>query len=820
MRHGGAANRPGLEFVCEVKDSTKAVRLIKFEFNSDQTYVLEFGDQYIRFIRDGGQILETAKNITAITQASPGVITSNSHGYSNGDEVYIASVGGMTTLNGRNFKVANVTTNTFTLTYMDGTAVNTTIFSAYTSGGTVARVYTVSSPYLEADLPRLQYVQSADVVTIVHPSYAPRELARVAETNWTLSTLTFAPSISAPTGVSVSGTNGSAATWVITAVKDETFEESLGSTPDADSTSDTVPTSGSPRTITWSAVTGAREYNVYRSINGVYGFIGVAGSTTFTDTGFTPDPTDTPPIARNPFGSSDNYPSCVNYIQQRLTFANTNNDPEKCWMSRTGFFKNFTVRSPLQDDDAITFSLAGRQVNSVRHLLDIGQLIMFSQSGEWSIGGDQAGIIRPTDINPKQSSYNGSNYLAPISIAGNALYVQARGSIVRDLGFDYQVDGYRGNDLTIFSAHLFDGYTLADWDYQQVPHSVIWAVRDDGTTIGCTYVREQQMLAWHRHDTDGSFENVCVISEGDEDSSYFVVNRTIDGRSVRYIERLSSRRVDLVEDSKFVDSSLSYDGRNTGSTTMTLSGGTDWDYLETLTITASSSFFTAADIGNQIHLETADGDIIRFTLNNYTSATVMTGKPNKTVPVSLRTTATTSWSKAVDSVSGLWHLEGESVSILGDGFVVANPNNEAYDVVTVADGAITLDKAYSVIHVGLPYTSDLETLDIDTEQGETLTGKKKRIGKINVFVEESRGLWAGNSRPTDETSSATFLDGLTELKIRSDEGYDDPVALQTGTVDIIIRPEWNSNGRVFIRQTDPIPLSVLAIAPDGNFPIR
>jgi hypothetical protein len=184
----------------------------------------------------------------------------------------------------------------------------------------------------------------------------------------------------------------------------------------------------------------------------------------------------------------------------------------------------------------------------------------------------------------------------------------------------------------------------------------------------------------------------------------------------------------------------------------------------------------------------------------------------------MQAAAITDWARAVDQIKGIWHLDGEDVSIFADGFVVANPNNDAYDVRTVTDGILTLDKPYAVIHIGLPYTSDIETLNIDTAQGETISDKSKLVTKVTLFVEDSRGVWVGPKPPVDEATD--FLSGLTEVKVRNDEGYDEPVDLRTGTIDVNIQSEWNSNGRVFIRQTDPLPLSVLAVAPAGLYPFR
>lgn len=877
MRHGGVANRPGTGFVGEVKDSTKAGRLIPFIFNASQTYVLEFGDLYMRVHRNGAPITEAAQTITSVTQANPGVVTIVGHGYLDGEEVFIEGVGGMTELNNRTFKVANKTNDTFTLQFMDGTTVDTTSFTTYTTGGTASRIYTITTPYLVADLPTLRYIQSADIVTLTHPSYEPQELARTSDTSWALTAIEFAAALTAPVGL-VSGSVGAAQYYKVTAVDANTSEESLASVR-AGSTNETS-------TLTWTAVVGAAHYNVYKLENGIYGWIALVGTESFQDTTLDVDPLDEPPVDRQPFlgleatkvitgatqanpcvvtavghgystgaevrladiegmvelnnrnftitvltvdtfelddedstghtaytaeGTSakinrtSNNPSTCTYYQQRILYANTDNDTEGVWSSKSGLRKNFMISTPLQDDDAVTFSIVGREVNEINHLLDLGKLIMFTASGEWVVDGDSAGILTPSGINPRQHTSNGSGSLSPIVVGGTALYVQARGSVIRDLNFEFASDGYRGNELTIFSSHLFDSYTLSDWAYQQIPHSIVWSVRNDGTLLGLTYVKEHEVVGWHRHSfSNGLVENVCVVPEGTENVLYLLIKRTIDGKTVRYIEYLKTRQVLDIVDSVFMDSSLSYDGRNTGATTMTLSGGTDWTYEESLTLTASASFFVSTDVGNAVWITGADGTVLRCTITAYTSDTIVTVKPSKTVPVAMRSTAFTTWSKAVDQLAGLWHLEGEDVSVLADGVVSASPNNEAYTTVTVTNGTVTLDKPHVVVHVGIPITADMETLDIDTPQGQSLADKKKHVSKLTAFVEESRGIFAGPD-----------ADHLTEFKVRSDEGYDEPVDLLTGTAEINIVAEWSKTGKIFVRQVDPLPLSILAVVPSG-----
>lgn len=902
MRHGGAQNRPGTEYITEIKDSADVARLIPFVYNSDQTYVLEFGDGYIRFFQDGEAV--TFSGVSAWTTATD----------------YTA--GGFASSGGVNYYCTG--DHTSGASTEPGVGADWEDYW-YAETGNILEVPT---HYASADLAALKFVQSADVMTFTHPDYPINELRRLGATTWTFGPRGVLSSVDQPTGVANSGAAATAhqsvatlsdatqsafgiaahgysvgdvievtlkfrvdyrivtaphtfnskriftatisatdfgvnsfkvvrvgdtaiwgdANWPVGptyatfaqttftsgyVVKTGTSAADLAKTQyvvtavDANGiesepslvtgTSD-IPTSAAAVTVTWTAVDGIQSYNIYKKQGAVFGFVGSATRPLFTDTGITPDTTLTAPFADlTLFADAGGYPSAVGYYQQRALFGASTNNPETVWGSRTGDFLNFSSRSPLQDDDALEFNLAGRQVAEIKHIVDLGKLVIFASTGEYFCNGDSAGIITPTDINVRQHSNYGSADIPPIQVGNNALFVQARGSLVRDLGFDWQTEGYKGNDLTIFSAHLFDGYTIAEWAFQQIPHSIVWVVRNDGVLLGLTYLPEHQIWGWHRHDTEGLFESVCSVPEGDEDAVYVIVNRTINGSTKRYVERFATRQIDedAPEDWRFLDCYAVYDGRNTGATTMTLTGS-GWTYTDPLTLTASASTFAAGDVGNNEYwLTSSDGTVIRCTVTAYTSATVVTVLPHKTVPASLQATATATWTKAKKTITGLSHLDGETVSVYGDGFVVASPNNSGYNAVTVASGSATLDKAYGVVAVGLPYTSDLETLDIDSVQGETLVDKKKNIQEVFVYTEKSRGLWAGGAEPSDDGT-----DGLYELKKRGAEGYDSAVDLSTGVEQVIIRPEWNSNGRVFLRQVDPLPLAILAVAPKGYIPFK
>lgn len=810
---------------------------------NDKTFAVAKSDTntFVLIYNDVEHFLEPTE-ITAISKDDPGVVTAPGHGLQDGDEVYIYPAPnrsgdfGMVEVTERYFTVANRTDDTFELdgentsgytAYGSGglvsrvnpnSYVDTSGFSAYTSGGTVRKIGVGDQTFLfdESDLREFQSVQDilagAVVRSFVHQEYPPFYLARSDHNDWDKSSILFRATISPPNPTN-NGAAGSAHVWVVTSVGAINFEESVASI--ATASADT-PSTNDPITISWLGVPGAGSYNVYRYQYGVPSFIGSTESTSFVDDGIIGDVTVNPPEQVG-FDLSDAvYPGVIARHQQRGIYASPTDFPLDVKCSRVGTPNSFPRRIPLLDDESISFSLLGGNDSVIRHIIGLRRLVILTDQGEWIAEGDAAGILLPGVVNLNQHSANGSDTLAPLIANNSVIYLQSGGSIVRDLGFDLQVDGYKGNDLSVFASHLFEGHTIIDWAYQKKPHSVVWAVRDDGVLLGLTYIREHDIWAWHRHDTDGEVESVCAVPEGTEDAVYLVVKRIIDGETKRYVERMADRRIDDIVDFIGMDCALTYDGRNTDSShNMTLSGGTDWDEDETLTITSSESFFESDDVGNAIHLTGSDGTIIRFNLTAFTSSTVMEGRPHKIVPASMRNAAISNWAKAVDTVSGLDHLEGKDVSVFADGFVVASPNNSSYETIVVEDGSITLDRPYGVIHVGLPFIADLETLDIDSPGGRPLLDKKKLVNEVTIHVEKSRGIWVGGEAPSDDDVDP--LEGLYEFKARDTESTDEPTDLDTGKIHVPIESHWSDGGHVFIRQVDPVPLTVLAVAPRGSF---
>ena len=770
QRFGGVTNRQGTEYLGEVKDSSQPARLLPFIFNDEQTHMIELG--------------------ATPTGSYPAWVKGYMRIYTNGVRVQPSASAWVA----GNYNVGDIVEDGGNFYSCVATA------SAGNAPGDPAFWYEMPAGVLEIPTPWaiaydyiLKYAQSADVIVVASQDNNPYQIERRGASDWAVVPMVWAPSIAAPTGTAASGGTGSGPSdYVVTAVAKDTLIESLAS---VEATDGNAATSGSPITVTWDAQAEAQEFVIYKKINGVFGLIGIAQGTSFRDTGLEPDTSLQPPIDRA-LPDITGMPRCVSFFQQRLAFGGSTTYPERVVMSRLGDYNNFGIHSPLQDDDAVNFDLIAGKVSEVRNILGIGRsLVVLTSSTEYTVqGSGDGGAITPSTIGAVPQSYAGCSWLDALPVNDTALFVQARGSIVRDLQYEFATDGYRGRDLTVYAQHLVDGYTIRDWDYAQTPNSVVWSCRSDGTLLGLTYVREHDVWGWHRHDTDGAYEQVAVIPEGESDAAYFVVKRTINGVIKRYIERLAPQEInDPLLDARFVDCHGYFDGRNTGSDTLTLSTSGGWTAGELLTLNASTSIFTAGDVGNSYHL-TVGGDEVRCRVVSFTSGTVVEVLASKDVPSAFQSVALTSWAKGVDELSGLDWLEGKEVAVYADGFVL--PRH------TVTGGAITLGSPHTVIVVGLPIQADLETLNLELTNAETLIDKKKRVRSVTAYVQNSRGFLAG-----------TRLDKLRETKERDSEGYDDPIQVKTKGIEINVQSTWNDDGRVVIRQDDPLPLTILSLIP-------
>jgi hypothetical protein len=850
MPQGPAENRPGTAFVRAVKNSAKRTRLIPFTFSTTQTMVLELGDGYVRFHTQGATLL--AGTGAAYNGATPYTVGSMVSYLGNNYYCILASTG-------------NLPTNA-TYWYLIPSAA-----------------YEIPTPYAEADLFDLHYVQSADVLTIVHPNYAPRELRRLGATTWTLSTILFVSPVAAPaaptvtairgrsinissitnaaiavittvadhnlglgdpveisgvlgmteangfwivhkntpvtklelqyytTGAHFNSTSYGAATpntgsvqyanqsqdldnfYVITSIATNGFDESVASP--SGTVFNNLNVTGASNDLTWTAVSGALRYNIYKKQNGLYGYIGQSDTNSFTDNNIAPDMGITPPIVDPVFMSAGNYPQAVSYFEQRRVFAGTTNEPQSMWMTRSGTESDMSYSLPVKDDDRINFRVAAREANTIRHVIPLTQLILLTSAAEWRVSPVNSDAITPTTVSVRPQSYVGASNVQPEIINNSMVYCAARGGHIRELGYSWQSNGFITGDLSIRAAHLFDNFNIVDMCYAKSPQPLLWFVSTTGKLLGLTYVPEQQIGAWHQHDTDGVFESCTVVAEGNEDSLYVIVQRTINGNSVRYVERMATRQVNLLKDCFFVDAGSTFNGTNSTATTVTVTGGTTWGPADVLTITASSSLFVwpgTTDVNDAIVLTDSTGASYRLKILATSSALVATAKVDKVIPVALRATPTAVWAFARDTVSGLSHLEGKTVSILADGAVMPQ--------VVVTGGVAVLERASVVVHVGLPYESDLQTLPVSLNIDAFAQGRVKNVNQAWIRVFQSSGIFVGPD-----------ANKLTEAKQRTTEPYGSPPALKSDEVSVAMTPTWAQSGQIYIRQSDPLPLTIVGI---------
>ena len=704
--HGAAARRPGTTFVAEVANSANKTRLIPFEFSTTQTYMLEFSNLKMRVYKDRGSVLEGDKTISAITKANPAVVTATGHGYSNGDEVVISGVVGMTEVNGKRFLVANKATNTFELTDKDGTNINSSSFTTYTSGGVANKVFEITTPYTTAQLFDLKFAQSADVMYITHPSHEVEKLSRTAHTAWTLTDVDF--------------TNGP-------------YMDANITTTTLNPASHTV---GTGVAVVASAVTGINSGSGFLSTDvgrllqfGTgYGKITAVADTlniTITIIEDLGSATASANWSLGSFSDTTGHPSCVTFFEQRLVFAGTTSQPQTIFFSKSGDYENMdaNIGGTVADDDAIIYTIASNQVNAIRFMTATRTLIIGTAGGEFTVsGGGTDNAITPTNILIKKQSNHGAANVDAIAVGNATLFLQRAKRKIRELAYNFDVDGYIAPDMTILAEHISEG-GLTQMAYQQEPNQVIYAVRGDGELIGLTYQREQQVTAWHRHIFGGAFgsgkavcESVAVIPTDDtEYEVYVIVKRTINGATRRFVEYINN--FDFTETDNttfnFLDSALAYSG------------------------------------------------------------------------------------SAVTTISGLDHLEGQTVSILANG--ATHPDK------TVSNGSITLDRSSTNVKVGLSYSSILQTMRLDAgSQNGTSQGKTKRIYEITIRLYESVGVEVGES-----------LDNMERIPFRtSSDPMDQGIPPFTGDKAVEFRGNYDTDGFIFVRQTQPLPLTILSLYPE------
>ena len=705
--HGGLSRRPGTRYIAEVKTSSAKTRLIRFQFNVEQVYVIEMGNNYMRFYKDGGQIVDGSSNAIELT-----------------------------------------------------------------------------TTYTTAQVPDVKFAQTADVMYLVHPAHPPRKLTRSSHTSWSITDVDLKrgamldPNITTTTLLA----NGRTGNVNITASASLFTSNDVGrlvqlhkgfakitSITSAtvavaavqeleDGRTELMPTYAT-NTISFHEgdpdSTGLEHNDRLEDTAGNFidqGFevgmrVTLTGSTSnnftnllvvaVTDTTLVIAPGND--LAAEAAGDSvtlvgslvadkkwrlgaffiGSYPSTVAFYEQRLVFAGTSNQPQTMFFSQSGDFENFEIGTDA--DDGLQYTIGSNEVNVIRYLVSSSQLVVGTSGGEFVVrasGFDEP--LTPTNTQIKQQTTFGSAPIQPLLIGNSTLFIQRAKRKLRELAFSSESDSYVAPDMTILAEHITEG-GIEEMAYQQEPDSVAWLVRADGVLACMTFRREEQVVAWHRHIVGGAFgsgnavvESVATIpGDIDEDQVWVIVKRTINGATKRYVEYLSGFDFGTdVGNAFFVDSGLTYSG------------------------------------------------------------------------------------SAATTISGLNHLEGQSVAILADGAAHANK--------TVSSGAITLDRSVTKAQIGLPFTSKLETLRIDAGSAMgSSQGKNKRIGEVTVRLFRTVGLKIG--------TSSTELDTIPFRS--SSDSMDTALTLFTGDKTAEFNGGYDDDGTITIVQDLPLPMTILAIFP-------
>lgn len=439
----------------------------------------------------------------------------------------------------------------------------------HTRGGTLMNgevPYEIQTPWEEKDLFDLHYTQSNDVVTIVHPNYAPREIRRYSNTDWSLVQCSFGTSLKTPTNVKAERVSQAADDsnkdkytfqYKVSCLNADKSEESAAS--NSVSVTANLYAYGTTVKISCDAVEGATFYRFYKNQGGLYSYIGDSETTSIIDDNIGPNTSITPRRFDETI-KEGNWPAAVGYFEQRKVFAGFTQDPQRIVMTASSTESDLSYSLPTQDTDRINFRIASREFNQIQHIVPLAQLMLLTTGAEMRVSPLNSDAITPSSISVRPQSYIGTDTVQPVIVNNNVIYASARDGHLRELAYQYSAGGYVAGDLCLRSAHLFDFRRVKDMALYKAPVPIVWAISSDGRLLGLTYIPEQQIGSWHRHDTNGAFESCACISEDDEDRLYVVTQREMNGKSVRFIERMSSMQFEHLSDAFFVDCGATYRG--------------------------------------------------------------------------------------------------------------------------------------------------------------------------------------------------------------------------------------------------------------------
>ena len=687
---GGASRRYGTRYVAPVKDSSKVTRLIPFEFNVEQSYVLEFGHQYIRFYKDDGQIV---------------------------------------------------------------------------SGGSP---YEISTNITEDKLFEIQFTQSADVMYIVHENLPVQKLSRLGHTNWTLTTVDFknGPYLDKNTSSTTMTPSGTSGSVTITASTNTFVSTDVG------------------RLVRIGD--GHAKITAYSSTTSV----SVTTTTDFANTNANAD------WYLGAWCSAKGYPKTVSFFEQRLVFGGSTYYPQTIWASESGFYEKFDTGAG-DPADAFIYTIAANKVNTIRWLAPARDLIVGTAGGEFKVGKPAGEPLQPDNVQITQQTTYGGYTTQPIQIGNAVLFLQRQRKKIREFSYRFEDDAYLAPDMTLLAEHI-TGNGIVDVDYAQEPESIYWAVREDGTLLGMTYQREEDVIAWHRHIIGGSFKqtfNAATAVTSKTTDPLFNGFITISGHGFVTGDKVlyssnggtkigglqdNSYYYVIAKDANNIEFAETYQQAK-DRTVIQISAG-----VGTQNIQSQAKVKSICTISEELENQTwiiverkVNGSIVKYV--EYLDKTV-----------NMDSCLSTTVNASSTTITGLNHLEGESVQILiGD---AVYPNQ------IVSSGSISVslspNTGYKSLEVGLGFVSQLKTMRVEAGAAAgTAQGRKKRYNEVMVRLHETVGININGDQLPFRTSSTPMGQNIKEF---------------TGDKRVI-NLGWDRDGQIIIKQEQPLPMTILGI---------
>ncbi len=569
---------------------------------------------------------------------------------------------------------------------------------------------------------------------------------------------------------------------------------------------------GASNALSWTAATDATRYRVYKKKNGLFGYIGESDTTSFTDNNIAPDLGRTPPIddaTITDTGTSTRRPGAIGGYEQRMLLASTEERNQTVWASKSGTDLDFTYTLPVLPDNRLRFTLASNQSQTVKHLVGLRDLIVLTQSGEWRVRAADDGALTPSTVFARQEGFVGANDVQPAALNNALVYVANRGGHVRKISFDARQGGFQGVDASLRAAHLFDELDVSALASGKAPFPLVWAVSSSGKLLGLTFIPEEQVEGWHQHTTDGTFVDCCCVPEFARDVLYVTVERTdSSGNTVRSLERMQDWLQEgdaqaCLDDHSSTYSSVSpshaYDAGLRVLATGDLSVGSQVQLQGRNSADNNTEIvFDFTDEGDEVWLYVG-ADRYRAQITKYVDPSTVDAVLLDALPsTQLLTFTETNWRFVRRRVYLASRHAGRTVTIVADGTVstatatASSHIDNAY--VELAAGALN-------VHVGDPFTCDMQTLPVAVQVDGLGAGREKNVDRAWLRVLDASGLQIG--------PDVNNLVAVSDIQTGA--------TLQAGEKRTLVSPSWNEDGQLVVRQAKPFPATVLALSAQVSF---